>query len=109
MDASGAHADAVQVLTGFAANGQDLIEAAPVKVAFTGSVASGRAVAATCATTLTPAMLELGGKDVAIAAADLDAAAGHVARGALQTPDMGASASRTLMSWTRSMTSSSRR
>jgi aldehyde dehydrogenase (NAD+) len=77
--------DVFQSLIGYAATGQALIEASVDKVAFTGSVRSGRAVAAQCAATLTPMLLELGGKDPVIVAedADLDEAAAHITSGAL--------------------------
>ena len=57
--------------------GQALIEAAPDKVLFTGSVATGRRVAEACAKKLIPSVLELGGKDamIVLADADLDVAA----------------------------------
>jgi acyl-CoA reductase-like NAD-dependent aldehyde dehydrogenase len=53
-------------------------------VAFTGSVAAGRKVAAACAERFVPCSLELGGKDAAIvrADADLDRAAAGIAWGA---------------------------
>ncbi len=81
----------LQTLIGFAATGQALIAAGVDKVAFTGSVNSGKAVAADCARTLTPTLLELGGKDAVIVAedADLDAAAAHVTWGALQNAGLG--------------------
>ena len=52
-------------------------------MAFTGSVRSGKAVATQCAGTLTPMLLELGGKDPAIVSedADLDEAAAHIVWG----------------------------
>jgi acyl-CoA reductase-like NAD-dependent aldehyde dehydrogenase len=54
-------------------------------VCFTGSVATGRKVAVTCAERLVPCALELGGKDAAIVLADcdLERAANGVAWGAL--------------------------
>ncbi|MGW0085396.1 aldehyde dehydrogenase family protein [Streptomyces sp. NPDC003393] len=81
----------LQHLIGYAATGQALIEAGVDKVAFTGSVRSGQAVAAQCAKTLTPTLLELGGKDGAIVAedADLDEAAAHITWGALQNSGCG--------------------
>jgi len=80
-----------QNLIGFGATGQALIEAGVDKVAFTGSVRSGRLVAAQCANTLTPTLLELGGKDPVIVAedADLDEAAVHIVWGALQNAGQG--------------------
>ncbi|MBO4162840.1 MULTISPECIES: aldehyde dehydrogenase family protein [Micromonospora] len=55
------------------------------KVAFTGSTATARAVMAACAESLTPVLLEAGGKDAMIvdADADLDAAADACVWGAL--------------------------
>ena len=85
------HSSVLQDLTGYAATGQALIAAGVDKVAFTGSVRSGRAVAAQCADTITPMLLELGGKDPAIVAedADLDATANSVVWGALQNAGLG--------------------
>ena len=85
------HHAILQDLIGFARTGQALIAAGVDKVAFTGSVRSGRAVAAQCADTVTPMLLELGGKDPAIVAedADLDAAADSVVWGALQNAGLG--------------------
>ncbi len=60
--------------------------ASPVDlVVFTGSVASGRKVALTCAEHLIPCSLELGGKDAAIVLADanLDRAANGLVWGAM--------------------------
>jgi succinate-semialdehyde dehydrogenase/glutarate-semialdehyde dehydrogenase len=81
----------LQNLVGYADTGRALTAAGVDKVAFTGSVRSGKAVAADCARTLTPALLELGGKDAVIVAedADLDAAAEHVTWGALQNAGLG--------------------
>ncbi len=45
------------------------------KVAFTGSAATGRKVMATCAETLTPVLMECGGKDAMIVDDDADVAA----------------------------------
>jgi succinate-semialdehyde dehydrogenase / glutarate-semialdehyde dehydrogenase len=83
--------DVFQNLVGYAATGQALIGAGVDKVAFTGSVRSGKAVAAQCADTLTPTLLELGGKDAVIVAedADLDEAAAHITWGALQNAGQG--------------------
>lgn len=83
--------DVLQCLIGFAATGQALVEAGVDKVAFTGSVRSGQAVAAACAPRLTPTLLELGGNDGVIVAADadLDEAAAHITWGALQNSGCG--------------------
>jgi succinate-semialdehyde dehydrogenase/glutarate-semialdehyde dehydrogenase len=67
----------VTIVQGGGEVGQALIEAAPDKVLFTGSVATGRRVAEACAKKLIPSVLELGGKDamIVLADADLDIAA----------------------------------
>ncbi len=67
----------VTVVQGGGEVGQALIEAAPDKVLFTGSLATGRRVAEACAKKLIPSVLELGGKDamIVLADADLDVAA----------------------------------
>lgn len=69
--------DLVTVIQGGADVGGALIDAAPDKVFFTGSVDTGRRVAEACATRLIPTVLELGGKDAMIVLADanLDIAA----------------------------------
>jgi acyl-CoA reductase-like NAD-dependent aldehyde dehydrogenase len=67
----------VTVIQGGGEVGQALIDAAPDKILFTGSVATGRRVAEACAQKLIPSVLELGGKDAMIVLADanLDVAA----------------------------------
>jgi acyl-CoA reductase-like NAD-dependent aldehyde dehydrogenase len=60
----------VTVVQGGGEVGQALIDAAPDKVLFTGSVATGRRVAEACARKLIPSVLELGGKDAMIVLAD---------------------------------------
>lgn len=64
--------DLVAVVQGGGEVGQALIEASPDKVLFTGSVATGRRVAESCAKQLIPSVLELGGKDAMIVLADAD-------------------------------------
>jgi len=61
-----------QCLPGYGATGQALVEAGCNKISFTGSVATGRKVAAACGERLIPVSLELGGKDPAIVLADAD-------------------------------------
>jgi acyl-CoA reductase-like NAD-dependent aldehyde dehydrogenase len=74
---SGFPKNLVTVIQGNGEVGQALIDAAPDKIMFTGSVATGRRVAESCAKKLIPTVLELGGKDAMIVLADanLDVAA----------------------------------
>jgi acyl-CoA reductase-like NAD-dependent aldehyde dehydrogenase len=53
----------VQVVTGAGLTGAALVEAAPDKIMFTGSVATGKKIAEAAAKNLTSIVLELGGKD----------------------------------------------
>ncbi|MFD4459275.1 aldehyde dehydrogenase family protein [Nocardia sp. NPDC058480] len=66
-----------QVITGLGETGAALCRSGVGKIGFTGSTATGKRVMAACAETLTPVLMELGGKDALIvdADADLDAAA----------------------------------
>jgi succinate-semialdehyde dehydrogenase/glutarate-semialdehyde dehydrogenase len=59
-------ADIVQVITGDGRTGAALVDAAPDKIMFTGSVATGKKIAQAAAKDLTPVVLELGGKDAMI-------------------------------------------
>jgi acyl-CoA reductase-like NAD-dependent aldehyde dehydrogenase len=68
-------ADAFQVVTGFGETGAALCRAGVDKLAFTGSAPTGRRVMAACAETLTPVLMELGGKDAMIVDDDADVAA----------------------------------
>jgi len=65
-----------QLITGFGDTGAALCQAGVDKLAFTGSTATGKKIMAACADTLTPVLIECGGKDALIVAgdADLDAA-----------------------------------
>ncbi|MFJ6796892.1 aldehyde dehydrogenase family protein [Streptomyces sp. NPDC091268] len=67
----------LRVVTGGGQTGAALCRAAVDKISFTGSSATGRRVMAACAQNLTPVVIEGGGKDAMIVAADadLDAAA----------------------------------
>ena len=67
----------LSVITGLGETGAALCHAGVNKVAFTGSTATGKRVMAACAETLTPVVIEAGGKDAIIvdADADIDAAA----------------------------------
>jgi acyl-CoA reductase-like NAD-dependent aldehyde dehydrogenase len=60
----------LQVVTGFGQTGAALCRAGVDKLAFTGSAATGRTVMAACADTLTPVLMECGGKDAVIVDAD---------------------------------------
>ncbi|MCV2488339.1 aldehyde dehydrogenase family protein [Geodermatophilus sp. YIM 151500] len=68
-------ADAFLVVTGSGGTGAALCRAPVDKLAFTGSAATGRAVMAACAETLTPVLMECGGKDAMIVDHDADVAA----------------------------------
>ncbi|MDQ4112630.1 MAG: aldehyde dehydrogenase family protein [Actinomycetota bacterium] len=75
----------LSLVTGYGDTGAALCRAGVDKVAFTGSASTGRKVMATCAENLVPVVMELGGKDAAIVAADADipAAADAIAFGAI--------------------------
>ncbi len=60
----------VQIVTGDGRAGAALVESAPDKIMFTGSVATGKKIAASAAKKLTSVVLELGGKDPMIVFAD---------------------------------------
>ncbi|TFV63771.1 aldehyde dehydrogenase family protein [Geodermatophilus sp. DF01-2] len=68
-------ADAFCVVTGLGETGAALCRAGVGKLAFTGSASTGRTVMAACAETLTPVLMELGGKDAMIVDDDADVAA----------------------------------
>ena len=65
----------LQLVTGLGATGEALCRAGADKIAFTGSTTTGRKVMARCAPTLTPVVIECGGKDALIVAADADVSA----------------------------------
>ncbi|HET7408367.1 MAG TPA: aldehyde dehydrogenase family protein [Mycobacteriales bacterium] len=62
----------LQVVTGFGETGAALCRAGVDKVAFTGSAPTGKKIMAACAETLTPVLMELGGKNAMIVDADAD-------------------------------------
>ena len=64
----------LQVVTGYGETGAALTTAGVDKVAFTGSTATGKRVMAACAESLTPVVIEAGGKDALIVAEDADVA-----------------------------------
>lgn len=74
-----------EVVTGFGATGGALVDAGVDKIAFTGSTATGKKIMAAAAETLTPVLIECGGKDAMLvdADADLDAAADAATWGAM--------------------------
>lgn len=79
--AAGVAPGLLEILTGDGATGASLIDARVDKIMFTGSVATGKRVAAAAAKHLTPVVLELGGKDPMIVLEDADIP--NAARGAV--------------------------
>ena len=63
FEKAGAPEGLVQIVTGDGGTGAALVDAAPDKIMFTGSVATGKKIAAAAAKNLTSTVLELGGKD----------------------------------------------
>lgn len=76
--------NAVQIVPGAGETGAALVESAPDKVMFTGSVATGKRILAAAAPNMTSVVLELGGKDpmVVFEDANLELAAGAAVWGA---------------------------
>jgi acyl-CoA reductase-like NAD-dependent aldehyde dehydrogenase len=62
----------LQLVTGLGETGNALCRSGVDKLAFTGSTATGKKVMAACAETLTPVVIEAGGKDSVIVDADAD-------------------------------------
>ena len=62
----------LQVVQGGGDLGAALVDGAPEKIFFTGSVPTGKKIAESCARKLIPSVLELGGKDAMIVLADAD-------------------------------------
>jgi succinate-semialdehyde dehydrogenase/glutarate-semialdehyde dehydrogenase len=77
FEKAGAPEGLVQIVTGDGRAGSALVDAAPDKIMFTGSVATGKKIAEAAAKNLTSTVLELGGKDPMIVFddANLDLAA----------------------------------
>ena len=65
-------ADIFTTITGLADTGNALCTSSIDKLSFTGSTRTAKLVAAACATNMTPVVLECGGKDPVIVAADAD-------------------------------------
>src|SRR4051794_32390759 len=76
--------DLLEVVVGYGETGAALCRAGVDKIAFTGSPRTGRKIMAACAETLTPVLIEAGGKDALLVDedADVDAAADAAAWGA---------------------------
>jgi len=73
VEAAGLPAGVINIIPGGRDAGRSLVEHAGVdKIAFTGSTAAGREIAATCGQLLRPVTLELGGKSAAILLDDVD-------------------------------------
>ena len=81
----GAPNNILQVVTGDGSTGAELCRADVDKLAFTGSAETGKKVMATCAESLTPVVIEAGGKDAMIVdrGADIKAAAEQAVFGAM--------------------------
>lgn len=69
---AGLPTDLVQVVIGAGGTGEALVRGGPDKVFFTGGSETGRRILAAAADSLTPVVLELGGKDPAVVLADAD-------------------------------------
>lgn len=84
-DSLGASQPLIQTITGDGSTGNALCKSGVDKLAFTGSAATGRKVMAACAETLTPVVIEGGGKDAVLIDKDanLDAAADQTVFGAM--------------------------
>lgn len=84
FEKAGLPKDVLQVVSGDGKTGAALVNSAPNKIMFTGSVATGKKIAESAAKHLTPVVLELGGKDpmVVFADADLDKASSGAVWGA---------------------------
>jgi acyl-CoA reductase-like NAD-dependent aldehyde dehydrogenase len=67
--------DLLQVVVGYGETGAALCRSGVDKLAFTGSTATGKKVMATCAETLTPVLIEAGGKDALLVDEDADVVA----------------------------------
>ncbi|MBK8262033.1 MAG: aldehyde dehydrogenase family protein [Nannocystis sp.] len=72
LDSIGRPRDLVQVIAGYGETGAALVSGGVGKIIFTGSMGNGRRVLAESAKTLTPVILELGGKDPMIICEDAE-------------------------------------
>jgi acyl-CoA reductase-like NAD-dependent aldehyde dehydrogenase len=81
LQEAGLPPDVLQVLEGDGETGSALVEGGVDKIAFTGSVATGRKIGEVCGRNLVPCTLELGGKNPSIVCGDADIA--RAAKGAV--------------------------
>jgi acyl-CoA reductase-like NAD-dependent aldehyde dehydrogenase len=72
LGAEGFAADTVQIVDGFGEAGAALVRGGVQKILFIGSVGNGRRIIESSAATLTPVIMELGGKDPMIVCDDAD-------------------------------------
>lgn len=72
FDEANVHPGILEVVTGGPATGGYLVSSGLQKIVFTGSTATGKKVMAAAAETLTPVVMELGGKDPMIVCEDAD-------------------------------------
>ena len=72
FEKAGLPKNVLQVVSGDGKTGAALVDTAPNKIMFTGSVATGKKIAEAAAKNLTSVVLELGGKDPMIVFADTD-------------------------------------
>lgn len=72
LDAVGAPRDLVQFVVGYGATGDALVRSQVDKVIFVGSPGVGKLVAKSASESLTPVVLELGGKDPFVVCEDVD-------------------------------------
>ncbi len=72
LTAEGHSPDLVQLITGYGDTGAALVKSGVDKIIFTGSLTNGKRVLAASVETLTPVVLELGGKDPMIICDDAD-------------------------------------
>lgn len=72
LNASGFPPDALQIVYGGKATGQQLVDARPDHIFFTGSVATGKRIMESASRQLIPVSLELGGKDPMIVFEDVN-------------------------------------
>ena len=70
LDEAGYSRDLVAIVNGWADTGRALVKGGVDKIVFTGSMPNGRSIMADAAETLTPVILELGGKDSMIVCDD---------------------------------------